>query len=88
MLYAKYVNEDAGYIGDIQKCKKLLKLDDYYEVERVNVYRFSTEIYLSKFDGGFNSVNFEFYTKDENGNYIDVDIYHDPKYTTYRRARV
>lgn len=82
-LYAKYVNPSAGHDYDIEKCKKLLKLKKYYEVDRVEMGGYHTDIYLKEFENiSFNSVNFKFYIK-KGIMFIPHDIYSDPEYNSY-----
>ena len=82
-LYAKYVNPSAGHDCDMEKCKKLLKLNKFYEVERVEMGGWHTDIYLKGFEKFyFNSVNFKFYIK-KGIIFIPHDIYSDPEYNSY-----
>lgn len=85
MLYARYKNENSGYPSDIEKCKRLLTFGEYYEVTDVSMGQSHTDIKLKGFDEYFNSVNFEFYTKNEHGKFTIKDIYKDPKYNPYIR---
>lgn len=88
MLYAKYVNQDAGYPCDIAKCKKYLKLNEMYEVDSVTINTYSTAIYLKEFCGCWNVVNFEFYDKNEKGQLIPYDIFYDNKYINLIRRNI
>ena len=80
MLYAKFVEPDAGMKYDPERCKKAgLKVGERYRVSHVNMSGWYTDIYLEdhgKFS--FNSVHFEF---DEDGE--PIDIYRDPRYNPY-----
>ncbi|WP_010501424.1 hypothetical protein [Paenibacillus elgii] len=50
----------GGYDGDRAATAKVLRTGEIYEVERVEIYQSSTNIYLVGFgDHGFNSVHFD-----------------------------
>lgn len=69
MITAKYSNEGAGTEYDRQKIAKSgLVLGNEYEVEKIFVYRYSTEVFLKGYKSSFNSVNFEIF---EDGEELD-----------------
>lgn len=79
MLKAKFTKPTAGYDYDREKCARLLKLNEYYDVEYVSMGQFHTSINLNDFPNEpFNSVNFEFY---EDGK--PINIFRSPKYNPY-----
>lgn len=80
-LYAKCISFTAGMNGDGEKCKEFLILNQYYKVKDVDMGGFHTDITLKGMsEVTFNSVNFEFYLKNAQGEYVLHDIYRDPEY--------
>ena len=81
MLFAKYVNPNAGYDCDKANCERWLILGFSYRVEEVNMGQSYTTIYLEDFPKlAFNSVNFEFF---EGKDLSPINIYEDPRYNPY-----
>lgn len=81
MLFAKYVNPNAGYDFDKQTVRKYLTIDFYYKVKEISMGGSHTNIYLEDFpDVIFNSVNFDFF---EGEDLVPIDIYEDPRYNPY-----
>lgn len=80
MLYARFVEPDAGYPGDKELVKRFnLEIGKLYKVSHVNMGQSFTYIYLSDYyKHAFNSVHFEF---EEDGK--SIDIYRDPRYNPY-----
>ena len=85
MLYAKYVYENYGYECDQENCKEYLELNEIYEVQSVDIGRSSTNIELVGYPCIFNSVNFIFFKKNEDGDYVEHDIFSDAAYNPYMR---
>lgn len=85
MLYAKYVYEDYGDKIDQQNCREHLTLGEMYEVDVVNMGGSYTDIELIGYPCTFNSVNFIFFKKTEDGDYIEHDIFNDPEYNPWVR---
>lgn len=83
MLYAKFVEPNAGYAHDQKKVEEL-ELNHFYPVAAVSMGQSSTSITLQGQSGGFNSVNFEFYKKSDD-KYVEHDIFSDPEYNPYIR---
>ena len=83
MVYAKFMDPDAGYRGDIGYAKnQRLVVGNRYEVDSIVIGSYFTEVWLKGFQYYFNSVQFEF--EDENGK--PVDIFTHPRSThEYRR---
>ena len=81
MLFAKYVEPNAGYDFDKKNCETYLVLNFYYRVEKVAMGGSHTDIYLEDFPNViFNSVNFDFF---EGEDLTPIDIYKDPRYNPY-----
>ena len=85
MLYAKYVYENYGYKSDQENCKEYLELNEMYEVQSVDIGTSNTDIELVGYPCIFNSVNFIFFKKNEDGDYVEHDIFSDTTYNPYIR---
>lgn len=85
MLYAKYVYENYGYECDQESCREHLTLGEMYEVGLVNMGGSCTDIELTGYPCTFNSVNFIFFKKNDEGDYIEHDIFSDPEYNPWLR---
>jgi len=84
ILYARVEHPNNGY----EECKEIIrKLDPerFYEVKKVSMGQSSTSIILefAEVRIWLNSSNFEFYLKDDEGNYIPHNIYNDKDYNPY-----
>lgn len=63
-MFARFTIPNAGYESERELASHLLKLDEKYEVELVNMGQSSTSIKLKWFSVPFNSVHFEFSNED------------------------
>lgn len=81
MLYARYIDSNAGYEYD-QKNAEKLTLGEYYPVAAISMGQSSTSITLQGQSGSFNSVNFSFFKK-VGDKFVQHDIYSDPEYNPY-----
>lgn len=79
MLYAKLTHPTSGSAFDVEMCRNYLIQEELYEIDKIQVDRCHTSIFLKSVPGTFNSVNFDFY--DDKG--TAVDILADPKYNPY-----
>ena len=73
MLTAIYNYPEKGYCPAEELC-----VGKEYEVEHVSMGQSHTYVYLKGYEGGFNSVHFDFY---EDG--VPHNIYRDPRYNPY-----
>ena len=85
-LYAKYCHYDAGYPSDKKTCKRELEREGIYKVKAVHMGGSSTDIELEGFTHTFNSVNFDFFRK-EDDELVPHDIYRDEVYNPFLRYR-
>ena len=71
MVYARFIDPDAGWDHDKETCVKAgLIRGNLYRVSDVNMFGWYTDIYLEEFGNlAFNSVHFEF---EEDGELIDI----------------
>lgn len=81
MLFAKFTHPNSGYAHDSKKVEGL-ELNNFYPVAGAIVGQSHTYVTLQGEAGTFNSVNFDFYKK-ENGEFVEHDIYSDPEYNPY-----
>lgn len=84
MIKAKYNRPKAGWPNDQEQCRKLLTLNQMYDVCDIDVHSWHTDIYLDGFGAPFNSVNFTYY--DENGNKIELSDTEEWKRSDARRG--
>lgn len=56
----KFTNPDSGWDYDKKRCAELLTMNNEYEIERIVVLDWETELYLKGFDKPFNDVNFTY----------------------------
>lgn len=78
-LYAIYTHPENGYSCSQEVSKKLLVLNQKYEVKHIEMGQSNTSVYLKDFPNKvFNSVQFIFI---ENNKLIN--IYEDPRYNPY-----
>ena len=80
IIYAKVSSVENGYKYDQEAAKALI--DDYgiltyFEVEKVYIYRSSSQVKLVKEDRKFNTVNFDFFIETEKGP-LGYDIFKNP----------
>lgn len=60
-LYAVVKTLSAGYATEQETLKKLnFNINDKFEVDRIEIGSFSTEVFLKDYDQGLNSVFFKF----------------------------
>lgn len=81
MLTAKYLHVEAGTTFDRWNADTKLKLGEEYQVRKVDMGAFHTDIQLACVDGKFNSALFDFY---EDGR--PINIYKSAKYNPYGRT--
>ena len=82
-LYAKVEHPTNAYEHDKQLVAEL-NADEYYSIRYIEVGGSHTSVYLINDKKRYNSVNFEFYYKDEeNDLYIKYDIFNDPDINIY-----
>lgn len=85
MLYARFLYPNNGYSHDRETVSKSgLEYGKRYAVSSVDIGQSYTCVKLEKFERMFNSVYFEF----ELGDGTPHDIFSDPEYNTYLRARL
>jgi hypothetical protein len=77
-VYAQLVHPEYGYDMDKENAKKL-DVGEYYEVAHISMSQSSTTIQLKDVNGGFNSVQFEFFDKNKK----KIDIYSMPEFNNY-----
>lgn len=71
MITAKYLHKDAGTEYDQQQIAESgLVLGNEYEVEKIFVHGWSTEVFLKGYEFSFNSVNFEIFEDGEELDYV------------------
>lgn len=79
MITAKYSNKDAGTEYDRQQiAESVLVLGNEYEVEKIFVHGWSTEVFLKGHEISFNSVNFDIFEDGE-----ELDYAHDRRFTVW-----
>lgn len=72
MITAKYSIENAGTKEDKQQIAESgLVLGNEYEVEKIFVHGWSTEVFLKGYEFSFNSVNFEIFEDGEELDYVN-----------------
>ncbi len=86
VLYARVEYPDDGYEIDKLQVKDLDK-NKFYAVKSVEMGSSSTSVYLEGTEdkGPFNSVNLEFYVRDEEdeNKFLTYNIFADPAYNPY-----
>lgn len=85
-LYAHFVHRFRGQEYERAEIKNFLIDDALYLVEDIHMGGSYTSISLKKFkEKVFNSVFFEFYELDNNGDLVPFNIYKSPLTNPYRR---
>ena len=84
-LFARAEHPENRYESD-KEAASLLNSEEYYQVKDVDMSQSSCRIQLVD-DKWYNSVNFEFYLKNGEGEMAPHNIYSDPDYSSYLRIR-
>lgn len=80
-LFAQVTHPNAGYKFDSDRAQALIASNSaeyMYEVERIDIGRNSTEVFLKDYKGGRNSVNFSFFVSESGRCVRAYDIFANP----------
>ncbi|MGG4090542.1 hypothetical protein [Paenibacillus lautus] len=80
----------GGWAGEAEHALGILKKNEVYTVDRVDIYQSYTDIFLEGFEGkGFNSVLFEDFFEEEYGvNYAEIRVLTSPEFTHFVRDQM